>query len=295
MDGHQHINQDLHRAFLHHNISLEQNVPQICIRNHGSGVSIRHRANHQSFLELPPAFKGLGPYTTRDLRDYFAHLPWFYRLQHGHRLYHHSPTDANGLEAADGQTQKDRAHDHFCSWPHVRPSIYTSRNYKADRKKYSVCVVSMIRLVLYMHINKLDHSLYSVAGVDIVTLLEPLLGIIVACLPLFPPALKKVVDHMSKTNPETRNVLSSSMARLRMKRSKSSAFHSLGDSFPLTDLEAKGTHNHITGSSGKPDGMFEGDGNPDGFRNPPQSSILVESDLEVRSDEAKHLGGKLAV
>ena len=101
------------------------------------------------------------------------------------------------------------------------------------------------------------------------TLLEPLLGIIVACLPLFPPAIKKIVAHMSKTDPETRNVLSSSMARLRMKRSKRSAFHSLGDSFPLTDLEAEGTQNHITGPSGKPDGTFEGYGDLAGFRIPP--------------------------
>ena len=100
---------------------------------------------------------------------------------------------------------------------------------------------------------------------------------------------------MSKTDPETRNVLSSSMARLRMKRSKTSAFQSLGDSSPLTDFGGKGTQNHITGSSGKPDGVVEGYGNSDGYRVPPQSSIMVERDLEVRSDDAKDLGGKLEV
>ena len=127
------------------------------------------------------------------------------------------------------------------------------------------------------------------------TLLEPQLGIIVACLPLFPPAIKKVVAHIRKTDPETRNVLSSSMARLRMKKSKSSAFESLGDSSPLTDLEAKRTQNHITGSNGKPDSMVEGHDNSAAIRIPPQSSIMVESDFEVRSDDAKHFEGKLEV
>ena len=85
------------------------------------------------------------------------------------------------------------------------------------------------------------------------------------------------------------------MARLRMKRSKSSAFQSLDDSSPLTDLEAKGTQNHITGSSGKLDGVFEGHGNLAGVRMPPQSSIMVERNLEVRSDDARYLQGKLEV
>ena len=85
------------------------------------------------------------------------------------------------------------------------------------------------------------------------------------------------------------------MARLRMKRSKSSAFQSLDESSPLSDLEAKGTQNHITGSSGKPDGMFEGHGNLAEIRMLPQSSIMVERNLEVRSDEAKYLEGKLEV
>ena len=290
MGGHQHINKDLHRAFLHHNFSLEQDIPQICIRSHEFRVSTRRRDNHQHFLDLPPAFKGLGPFTTRGLRKCFAFVDFFYQWQHGHRLDDHSPTDANGVEAADGHTQKDRAHNHLCSWLPVRAFKYTFLYNGADLNEYSVCVVSMIRLVVYSQINLDD--LYTEGWINVVTLLEPLLGIVVACLPLFPPAIKKVVDHMRKTKSETRNVLSSSMARLRMKRSKSSAFQSLGDSSPLTDLEVKGTRNRITGPGGKSDGVFGGDGNSAGFRIPPQSSIMVERELEVRSDDAKYLQGK---
>ena len=241
---------------------------------------------------MSPAFKGLEPFTTRGLRKYLAISYCSQQLQHGLRLDHHSTTDANGLEAADGHSQEDRAHHHLCTWLHVRPTIHTSLYSEADLNEYSVCVVTIIRLVFSTQLN-LDDYTYSIAKVGVVTLLEPLLGIIVACLPIFPPAVTKVVAHMRKTHPETHNVLSSSMARLRMNRSKSSAFQSLDDSSPLTSLEAKRTQNHITGPSGKPDGMFEGYGNLAEI--PPQSSIMVERDLEVRSDDAKHFEGKLEV
>lgn len=141
----------------------------------------------------------------------------------------------------------------------------------------------------------LDDYTYDIAKAIIVSLLEPLLGIIVACLPLFPAAVKKVATHIRKTDPETPNVLSSSMARLRLKRAKGSAFQSLSDSFSLTDLDVRGTQNHVTGPSGKPDDIFEGYGKLAGLRIPPQSSIMVERDLEVRSDDAKHFQGKLEV
>ena len=290
MGGGHHINKNLHRAFLNHDFSLEQDISQFRIRSHGFGVSTRCRRNHDSSLDLPPACKGLGPFTTRGLPKHVARLYLAFRLQHGYRFDHHSPTDANGLEDADGHTQKDRAHNYLCSWLHVRASIYTFLHKGADLSEYSVCVVSMIRLVIYMHIYLND--LYSQAWINVVSLLEPLIGIVVACLPLFRPAIRKVVDHMRKTKPETRNVLSSSMARLRMKRSKSSAFQSLVDLFPLTDLEAQGTQNRITGPRGKPDEVFEGYGDLAGFRIPPQSSIMVERDLEVRSDDANYIQGK---
>ena len=141
---------------------------------------------------------------------------------------------------------------------------------------------------------RIDDYTDSLAKIGVVGSLEPLIGIIVACLPLFPPAIKKIISHFKKTHPETRNVLSSSMARLRQKRSKSSAFQSLDDSFPLADLEAKGTQNHITGPSGKPDRSFESYGKLARMgMPPPQASIMVEQDLEVRSDDAKYLGGRL--
>ena len=74
---------------------------------------------------------------------------------------------------------------------------------------------------------------------------------------------------------------------MRLKRSKSVTLQSFDDSSPFTDLEAKGTRNHITGRSGKYDYMFQGYGEYAGVRMPPQSSSMVVQDLEVRSDEIR--------
>ena len=121
---------------------------------------------------------------------------------------------------------------------------------------HSVCVVTIIRLILSTQLRLNDYT-YSIAKISIPTILEPLLGIIIACLPIFPPAIKKLTGRMERTHPQIRDVLSSSMARMRLKRSKSSTLQSSDDSSPLTDLEAKGTQNHITGPSNY---MFEGYG-----------------------------------
>lgn len=160
-------------------------------------------------------------------------------------------------------------------------SVFSSANIYM----HSVCVVTIIRLILSTLI-RLDDFTYSIARISIPTILEPLLGIIIACLPISPPAFKALTGRIKKTL-QIRNVLSSSMARMRFKRSESSTLQNSDDSSPLTDLEAKGTQNHITGPSGKYDYLFEGYGQYAGVRMPPQSSIMIEQALEVRSDEAK--------
>ena len=139
----------------------------------------------------------------------------------------------------------------------------------------------------------LEDFTYDITKISIVTILEPLLGIIIACLPLFPAALKKVTGHMKNASPETRNVLSSSMARVRLKRSKNSFFASYNDSVRLTDLEDNKTHTHITGPSSEPGSLVNGCSQFVAFETPPQSSIKIIQDWEVRSDKARHPDAKL--
>lgn len=59
---------------------------------------------------------------------------------------------------------------------------------------------------------------YNEAKIGVVTNLEAFLGIIIACLSMFPPALKKVLS--GKDNSDSGHVISSSVARLRFKSSK---------------------------------------------------------------------------
>ena len=150
-----------------------------------------------------------------------------------------------------------------------------------------MCIVTLIRLILSVQI-KLDSYSRDLLKISIVTILEPLLGIIVACLPIFPPAIKKITARSEESY-----VLSSAVARLRLKRSKSSASKNCDDSFPLTELEEKRTRNHITGPSGKPDDVSGSHGRFDGVEIPPQSSIRIEQDWEVRSDQARDLEGNV--
>lgn len=164
----------------------------------------------------------------------------------------------------------------------------------ADLHAHSVCILTIIRLVSSTQEKFHDYA-DVVARVKIPTVLEPLLGITIACLPFFPPAIKKVTGRTDKdTHPQIRNALSSGVARMRLKRSMKSSTSqgSSDDPSPLTDLdlEAKGTQNHITGpTSGKDEYVFgEYCDQYAGARIPPQSSsIMVEHDFEVRSDEVK--------
>lgn len=145
----------------------------------------------------------------------------------------------------------------------------------------------MIRLILSAQIELTNYT-YDILKISIVTILEPLLGVIIACSPLFPPAIKKLTASSEKSY-----ILSSAVARIRLKRSKSSASKSFEDSFPLTDLDEKRTQNHITGPSGKSDHVCGSCEQFGAVGNPPQSSIRVEQDWEVRSDHARDLEGNL--
>ena len=109
---------------------------------------------------------------------------------------------------------------------------------------HSVCIATIIRLILST--QKFDDIVWDFARISIFTVLEPLLGIIIACLPLSRPVIKKITSYLKNTPPETPNVLSSTMARLRLKRLKGSAFQRFDNSLLFTDLENSRNQNNIT-------------------------------------------------
>ena len=91
---------------------------------------------------------------------------------------------------------------------------------------------------------------YSYIGVGITTALEPLLGIIVSSLPMFPPVFKKFLggegDH------ESHRVRSSSLTRLRSNGMEPSRhFPRLDNSYPLADLNMDIIENDVIGSNSR--------------------------------------------
>ena len=88
---------------------------------------------------------------------------------------------------------------------------------------------------------------YDVAKASIVTGLEPCVGLIAACLPMFPPFFKRM--RRGKEKSDSRSHVSSTVARLRSKNLKRRAFDMIDDEYPLTDLEENRTRNDIAGSN----------------------------------------------
>ena len=121
--------------------------------------------------------------------------------------------------------------------------------------------------------------------VSIVTDLETLLGIIVSCLPMFPPALK-ILHCVKRKKPVSRTVVSSSVAQLRSFGLRKPKLRNFDDLYPLTDLEGTTTENQITGPGSRPGSLFNERAMMSGASAQPQSKIQVKQDWEVRSDMA---------
>lgn len=126
---------------------------------------------------------------------------------------------------------------------------------------------------------------YDLGRLAIVTDLEPLLAIIVACAPLFPPVIKRLSRH--REEPESRTAVSSSLARLRSKGKKNSMFRKFEDSYPLTDVEGTRTQNYITRSDSKPESLRNDNATNSDIEMDPGSTIQVKQGWEVRSDKVK--------
>ncbi|CAF9942357.1 hypothetical protein IMSHALPRED_003637 [Imshaugia aleurites] len=153
-----------------------------------------------------------------------------------------------------------------------------------------ICAITTIRVILAVHF-KINDFTNGIARIGIVTTLEPLLGIIVACLPMFPPALKRIFGSVKKISPETQHGLSSSMVRLRPERSKNSTPNRFDESWLLTDLENNRIGLPVSGPSSKPNSLIREGSQSVGTEMPPQSSITVRHEWVVRS-EAIHLGAQ---
>lgn len=234
---------------------------------------------------MPPALPRVAYCPPRSLQPSSRVDDRFQQRKYSHGSIHHSSADAIGLGVKNGHMEEDRGNSCLCSWLAVRSPTSAAVFNGADCCSHSVCAVTVI--CLFAQLKDKDY-VDNIPLVIIMSILEPLLGIIVACLPLFRPTIKKVASHMKGARSETPNVISSTMARLRLKRAKGSVIQRFDDSLLLTGLDDHRTQAHSTGPIGHVCSL-EGDVTASGTRNSPQSSNTVKQDLEVRSGEAKSL------
>lgn len=114
---------------------------------------------------------------------------------------------------------------------------------------FIVCVITILRIVFATQLDIHDIT-YSYIGVSTTTVLEPILGMIVSSLPIFPPTFKKFLggegDHESQT------VRSSSLTRLRSNGMEPSRnFLRPGSSYPLADLDMGIMENEVIRSNSR--------------------------------------------
>ena len=99
-------------------------------------------------------------------------------------------------------------------------------------------MISIVRVVIAAQF-KVNDLTYGIAKASIVIVLEPCVGLIAACLPMFPAAFKRISRGKEHSDFRGRILVSSTVASLRSKETKKSAFHPIDDQYPLTNLDSK--------------------------------------------------------
>ena len=161
-------------------------------------------------------------------------------------------------------------------------------NTKADVHR-RVCVITTLRIAISAQLDINDFT-YDLIRIAIVTDLEPLLGIIIACLPLFPPVFQKLSKARNGDGTASRKALSSSVLRLRSGSTKTWKFRKFDGSYILTDVERGAIDNRISSPDSKPNSMHDDD-----LRQlvtadtNTQSKIRVNQGWDVRTEPAGQL------
>ncbi|KAL8952390.1 MAG: hypothetical protein Q9222_001699 [Ikaeria aurantiellina] len=117
-----------------------------------------------------------------------------------------------------------------------------------------VCAITVTRLVIAAKLTANDLT-YDLARLAIVSDLEPLLGIIVACAPLFPPTFRSLVGATRKKFSTGSNT--SDSKKHIMKGAGSSKFQVLDDSYHLTGISKGRNDTKITSSNSQPESLMD--------------------------------------
>lgn len=131
-----------------------------------------------------------------------------------------------------------------------------------------------------------DDFTYDLAKLAIFTNLEPLLGIIISCAPLFPPTFKAIYCRMSKWSPSSSSVRG--FARLTTKGTTGLENQASNDSFPLVDVRGGRNTTKVTGPNSQPNSSHGSNAVVSDENARPQRTITVTKGWNIRTDMPKY-------
>ncbi len=145
-------------------------------------------------------------------------------------------------------------------------------------------MVTVLRIVFAAQFDVNDIT-YDYMKVSITTVLEPILGIILACLPMFPPSFKECLGGERKQ--DSQKVRSVSTIRPHSNGMKQSpGIPRLDDSYPLADLGSGLAESEVNGFDSRASSVGSEHNTESRFKANPESMIRIERGWEVRTDEA---------
>ncbi|KAI4253120.1 MAG: hypothetical protein LQ352_003884 [Teloschistes flavicans] len=128
---------------------------------------------------------------------------------------------------------------------------------------------------------------YNLARLAIVTDLEPLLGIIVACAPLFPPTIKAALAWRRGSQRGTSGPFSNFAKLNNSKGSQKAKRPSADDSYHLTDVQGRANEIHITSPHSQQSSFHEGNEAELGEGLYKNRTITVKKGWEIKTHHAQ--------
>ena len=167
-----------------------------------------------------------------------------WNCQPAHRRYDRRPATSMPLESTYGVVAETVTNGYLQSWSLVSgPRRASHTIFRLISVQYRICVLSVVRVVA---ISKLDFAdaTYNIVLDNIMSALEPTLGVINACLPLLQPIIPKVSEtkivtwfRSLTTLRSSGTGLSKTVSKQPSGESKSHHFERLTpDLYPLSDF-----------------------------------------------------------
>ncbi|KAL8831712.1 MAG: hypothetical protein Q9170_005174 [Blastenia crenularia] len=148
-----------------------------------------------------------------------------------------------------------------------------------------VCTITITRLAIASRLTTHDFT-YDLARLAIVTDLEPLLGIIVACAPLFPPTFKAFKDHIRK--PQSTGTSARGFAKMPTRSTTYLDRQTSSDSYPLTGMRSGRNETRVTAPGDRNTPTHDNDTTGTDQAGGEPREIKVKRGWEIRTDVPRY-------